>query len=79
MGVLVKLAIIVLGPVLLLGACNGCGPSMPTLAEQKRVGTYGAELAACVELAKTLEESKACRAKVSASFGRDADAPDAKP
>lgn len=48
-----------------------CEPGMPTPAEQARVGTYGAELAACVELATTLDESKACRGKVSAKYGRD--------
>lgn len=49
---------------------EGC--STPPTKTQKEVaaeGAYGAELARCVDAAKTLAESKACRARVDAEWG----------
>jgi hypothetical protein len=46
-----------------VGQATGCGP---LLTQERAVaeGAYGAALLACVDEAKTLAESKACRAKV---------------
>lgn len=46
-----------------------CGPSKPTPAQVAAEGAYGAALLKCVDDAKTLPESKACRARVDAQFG----------
>lgn len=67
---------IVAGMVLVLifgvmAHCMGCWPkaSKPTPAQVAAEASYGAALLACVEEAKTLAESKACRAKVDAAWG----------
>jgi hypothetical protein len=49
-----------------IGACSG---KPPTAAQVAAEGAYGAALLQCVDQAKTLADSKACRAKVDAQYG----------
>lgn len=46
-----------------------CKTPSPTQAQIAAEGAYGAELLRCVDAAKTLAESKACRAVVDAKWG----------
>lgn len=46
----------------------GCAQP-PTAAQAAAEGAYGASLLKCVDDAKTLAESKACRARVDAEWG----------
>lgn len=48
----------------------GCSQAKPPTVQQAAAeGAYTAELVACVEEAKTLAESKACRAEVNKRWG----------
>jgi hypothetical protein len=49
--------------------CTDCKPSPTTSAQAAAEGAYGAALLKCVDDAKTLAESKACRARVDAEWG----------
>lgn len=51
----------------LAAAC--LGPHGPTKEQMAAEATYGSMLLSCVEEAKTLAESKACRARVDAAWG----------
>lgn len=56
----------------LIGAalCSACHSTpQPTAAQVAAEGAYTAELVACVEQAKTLAESKECRAEVNKRWG----------
>ncbi len=56
----------------LIGAvlCAACHSTPPPDAKQLAAeGAYTGELVACVEQAKTLAESKACRAEVNKRWG----------
>ncbi|HVG83522.1 MAG TPA: hypothetical protein VM820_03355 [Vicinamibacterales bacterium] len=49
---------------------SGCKPvTQPTAAQAAAEGAYGAALVQCVDQAKTLAESKSCRAQVDAEWG----------
>ncbi len=52
------------------GVTEGCRPTQaPNEAQVATEAAYGASLIRCVDEAKTLAESKACRAKVDAAWG----------
>lgn len=51
--------------VVIMGALIACTPRTPAQAE----ALYTAEQLRCVDVATTLAESKACRAKVDARWG----------
>lgn len=53
------------GLVMWMVSLSGC----PSPKEARSEAAYGAQLTACVEAAKTLEESKACRSHVDAQWG----------
>lgn len=56
----------------LIGAalCAAChNQPSPTAAQVAAEGAYTGELVACVEAAKTLADSKACRAEVNKRWG----------
>ena len=55
----------ILAFVVILGAFIACTPRTPAQAE----AAYTAEQLRCVDLATTLAESKACRAKVDERWG----------
>lgn len=55
--------------VFALHLCTGCSSPQPTAAQVAAEGAYGAALLKCVDDAKTLQESKACRARVDAEWG----------
>lgn len=61
------LALFALGAI--VSHCVGCGPRQPTAAQVAAEAAYGAALLQCVDQAKTLAESKACRARVDAEWG----------
>lgn len=52
----------------IVAPCTGCSRP-PTAAQAAAEGAYGAALLKCVDDAKTLAESKACRARVDAEWG----------
>lgn len=52
-----------------VAACAGSSPQ-PSAADEAGVAAYAAAQEACIETAKTLEESKACRLAVRAKWGR---------
>jgi hypothetical protein len=55
----------------IVGHCVGCTapPQATTAAQAAAEGAYSAALLRCVDEAKTLAESRACRAKVNAEWG----------
>lgn len=53
----------------LLFTVESCKGSQPTEAQVATEAAYGAALLKCVDEAKTLAESKACRAKVDEAWG----------
>jgi len=54
---------------MVIGGSSGCKPAQaPTAAQVAAEGAYGAALLRCVDEAKTLAESKACRARVDAAW-----------
>lgn len=48
----------------------GCSGAQPSPAQEAGVGAYAAEQEACITMAKTIEESRACRLAVRAKWGR---------
>lgn len=66
MKTLIPLTIGIFGWGCLVGACSREVP--PTAAQAAAEGAYGAALLRCVDDAKTLAESKACRARVNAQW-----------
>lgn len=59
-----------LGVALIALLLAGCPKPGLTAAESKTVDDYTAEQLLCVEKAKTLAESRACRCEVKAKYGR---------
>lgn len=56
----------------------GCSPAVKSHEENVLIaGSYAAQLQACVDKAKTLEESQACRCEVSKRNNRPCDVKDA--
>lgn len=55
----------------IIAHCTACGSDAkaPTSEQVAAEGAYGASLLRCVDEARTLPESKACRARVDAEFG----------
>jgi hypothetical protein len=53
------------------GAFIACTPALHAAAD----GSYAAQLSACVDQAKTLAESKSCRARVDQAWGVEGGAP----
>ena len=53
--------------IVLVLLCAACVPQTP--AQDAAEASYGAALLRCVDAAKTLAESKGCRAKIDAEWG----------
>lgn len=65
----IGMALALFGWGMLFTHCAEAPKPKPTEAQAAAEGAYGAELLACVERAKTLAESKACRAVVDKRWG----------